>query len=592
MRVSLPKAAGLIDPITFEVLRNAFKSVVNEMNAALSRSAYSPTITEGEDHCGALFDAQGNLIMQGDTDLPIFIGIIEFPCKAIVEKYGPDGFAPGDVILTNSAFSGGSHINDIIVFRPVFYRTELLGFTSAIGHWTDVGGSQPGSIVPDALEYFAEGVLYPPIKVVEAGVTNQAVLDIILANCRTPKETRGDLEAQIASLETGERRILSLVEKYGLDHVKAFMVGIIEHSEKMLRRRISELPDGTYRFTDHSDMESADNPVPITIELAMTVDGDSLTFDFAGSSMRSRSSSNATLGITASGVFVVTRCMFPDIPMNHGCFRPIRILAQPGTVVNAQPPVAISGAFATVLEKVVGAVLGAFSQVLPEKIIACPYNMVNISLGGLDPRFPDPYVMYTYSEGGLGARASRDGVSGVVSLFGGSTKFPPVEVFEKRFPMFFTKWGFETDSGGPGKYRGGVGSMKWFKLVSDQAHLMVLGDRGIFPPFGLFGGAPGATQRLEVVTATGERKRLSLKTSGFVLSRGDEVRFYSSGGGGYGNPLDRDPEAVFEDVVQGLVSTEGALRDYGVVVGGSPLQVDLEATEAQRRACSRRSDQA
>jgi len=588
--VSKKQTCQNIDPITFEVIRNAFKSVVNEMNLALSRSAYSPNITEGEDHCAAVFDAKGNLVMQGDTDLPIFIGIIEFPCKTIIEKFGDDGFLTGDVIMTNSAFAGGSHINDVIFTRPIFYENELIGFTSAIGHWTDVGGSEPGSIVPNALEYFEEGVLYPPLKIFEAGKVNTAVLDIILANCRTPEETRGDLEAQIASLRTGENRILSLVQKYGLGCIKSFMQKVIDYSEDMLKTRIMGLPDGIYKFTDYSDIVSFDNKDPLVVTLAMTIKEDKISFDFSGSSPQTRSSSNATLGITASGVFVVTRCMFPDIPMNHGCFKAIKLIAPSGTVVNAQPPAAISGAFSTVLEKVVGTVLGAFSQVLPDRVIACPYNMVNISLGGQDPRYPDPYVMYIYSEGGLGARATKDGVSGVVSLFGGSTKFPPVEVLEKRFPLRFTEWGFETDSGGAGKFRGGVGSIKKFIITSEKAQLMVLGDRGKFPPFGLYGGSDGATQRLEVVRNGGEVQQLDVKTSKLSLNYQDEVRFYSSGGGGYGSSFERDPKDVLEDILQGYVSVKGARRDYGVVIEGPPYKINEQATQEERKIRLKRGE--
>ncbi len=578
----------VIDPITFEVIKNALKSVVNEMNLVLSRSAYSPNITEGEDHCGAVFDAEGNLVMQGDTDLPIFIGIIEFPCKNIIEKFGYDSFSPGDVIMTNSAFAGGSHINDVIFTLPIFYEEGLIGFTSTIGHWTDVGGSEPGSIVPNAFEYFEEGVLYPPIKIVEAGKFNTAVLDIILANCRTPEETRGDLEAQIASLKTGGNRMLSLVRKYGLATIKSFMKQIIEYSETRLKTCIANLPDGVYKFTDYSDRISNDDNNPLIVNLEMKINGDKLIFDFSGSTPQTRNSSNATLGITTSGVFVVTHCMFPDIPINHGCFKAIELIAPPYTVVNAQPPAAISGAFSTVLEKVVGAVLGAFSQVLPEKVIACPYNMVNISLGGYDQRYAESYVMYIYSEGGLGARMLKDGVSGVCSLFGGSTKFPPVEVLEKRFPLLFTEWSFETDSGGAGRFRGGVGSVKKFKITAEKAKLMVLGDRGKFSPFGLFGGENGATQRLEIGKSTGKNEILNVQTSKYPLNLNDEVRFYSSGGGGYGSPFERNTSMVLEDVIQGYVSVAGARRDYGVVIEGTPFKVNSEATQMERKIHSKR----
>jgi len=571
-----------IDPITFEVLRNAFKSVVNEMNLVLSRSAYSAIITEGEDHCGAIFDAWGNLIMQGDTSLPIFIGIIEFPCKTIIKKYGEKGINPGDVIMTNSGFAGGSHINDVIFIKPVFYEEQLLGFTSVIGHWTDVGGSEPGSIVPNATEYYEEGILYPPIKILDRGKLNREVLDIILANTRISEDTRGDFEAQIASLGTGNKRMQKLVQKYGLNCIKLFMEKIIIYSESMIKARIEKTPDGTYIFEDYSDFESLDNPQPLVVRLALTIKGEKLIFDFNGSAPQANSSFNNTYSITASGVFVVLHSLFPDIPINHGCFKAIKIIAPENTVVNAQPPAAISGAFATILEKVVGVVLGAFSQVFPKRVIACPYNMVNISLGGYDKRYNKSYVMYIYSEGGLGARATKDGVSGVVSLFGGSTKFPPVEVLEKRFPIRFTQWSFEIDSGGPGKYRGGLGSIKKFIITAEKSQLMVLGDREKYPPFGLFGGKEGAAQRLEMKLADGRHKKLSLKTSRLPLHCNDEVIFYSSGGGGYGQPLDRLPENVLDDVIKGYVSVKAALQNYGVVIEGPPYRINKDSTRIEK----------
>jgi N-methylhydantoinase B len=312
----------------------------------------------------------------------------------------------------------------------------------------------------------------------------------------------------------------------------------------------------------------------------LTVAGDTMRFDFSGSDAESLSASNSTYSSTASAVYVATKSLFPEVPMSHGCFAPLTLEAPPGTVVNARAPRAISSMAATVYEKVIGASLAAFAQASPERAVGCPYNLINLTIGGR--RDGEDFVAYLFSEGGFGARATKDGPPGLVSLYGGGAKITPVEVMERRYPMLFDEWALWPDSGGPGRFRGGVGSRKTFRLLEGEARLSSLGDRERFPPFGVHGGMPGARHRLVLNDgATGERD-LTLRATGFTLRAGEPVTILAGGGGGYGEPLERPPDLVLADVRQGYVTREAAERDYGVIVLPSG-SVDEGATAELRR---------
>jgi N-methylhydantoinase B len=518
-----------LDPVTFAVLTNAFKAVVNEMNLTMFRSAYSPVITEGRDIGGAVFDAQGRLVAQGEWDLAVFV----------------------------------------------------------VGHWPDVGGQEPGSFVANAREHFQEGVRIPPIKLIMGGKPNTAVYDLIAANMRLPADRMGDLMAQVGATKVGQVRLVELAEKFSWPTIAEAMAGIIAHSEQLLRAEIGKMPNGTYYGEDYVDMESLDRPIPKKIHVKLTITDDSLQFDFSGSDPESLSASNSTYSATSSAVFVTTKSLFPDIPMNYGCFAPLEVIAPAGTVVNARPPRAISSMAATVYEKVIGASLQALALAVPEQAVGCPYNLINLTIGGHYQG--DDYVAYLYSEGGFGGRASKDGPAGLVSLYGGGAKITPAEVMERRYPMEFEEWALWQDSGGPGKFRGGVGSRKTFRLTGGEARLSCLGDREHYPPFGIHGGQPGGNHKLIMDYGTAGETDLSLKVVGLNLKEGDRITILAGGGGGYGDPLERDPQKVAADVAMEYVSRERASLDYGVVIVEDET-VD-EAATAALRASMRKSRQ-
>ena len=567
-----------IEPIVFSVLTGSMRSLVNEMNLTMFRSARSPVITEGRDIGGALFDASGRLVAQGDWDLAVFVGMLEFSVKAILERFG-DELAEGDAFIANDPFVGGTHFNDVGVVRPVFDGGRLVGFVAIVGHWPDVGGQEPGSFVANAREYFQEGMRIPPTRVVARGVPERAVFDLIEANMRLAADRIADLRAQMGATAVGARRLAELGSRYGWGTVERAMAAAIDHSERLMRAEIARMPDGVYRGEDSIDMQSLDHPEPRTVRVEMRKAGESLVFDFGRSDPQALSASNSTLSATCSAVYVTVKSLFPKVPMSHGCFAPIEILATPGTIVNAQPPAAISSMAATVYEKVIGACMRALAEALPQRSVGCPYNLVNLTIGGSAEG--SDYVAYLYSEGGFGARVDKDGPAGLVSLFGGGAKITPAEVMERRYPIRFSEWALRPDSGGPGRYRGGVGSRKTFEITAGTARLSCLGDREKFPPFGVHGGEAGAAQGLRLNAGEGGEggeggENLTLKAVGVELAAGDSVTIVTGGGGGYGDPMDRDPRAVAADVRDGFVGTEAAAERYGVVFDGAKL--DLAAT--------------
>lgn len=573
------------DPITFAVIHNGLKAIVDEMNLTLFRSAFSPVITEGRDIGGAVFNARGELVAQGKWDLAVFVGLLEYSLKAIVKRYENE-IEEGDVFIMNDPFIGGTHFNDVGIVRPVFIDNKLIAFVSVCGHWADVGGQEPGSLVANAREHFQEGVRIPPIKLIMAGKANTAVYDLIASNMRIPNDRLADLRAQVGATKVGENHLIDMAKKFGEKAVRDAMDETITYSEDMLRAEILKMPDGEYEGDDYVDMESIENPVPKRVHVKLTIDKDQMIFDFTGSDPESLSATNSTLSATASAVLVTVKSLFPDIPINHGCFKPIKLIAPEHTVVNAKPPRAVSCMAATVYEKVVGACQAALAIAIPEKAVGCQYNLINLTLGG--QYNGQQYVAYLYSEGGFGGRATKDGPAGLVSLYGGGAKITPVEVFERRYPMEFEEWMLWPDSGGPGKFRGGVGSRKTFRITEGDARLSCLGDREFFPPFGILGGSAGSNHGLIKNEGTPDEENLTLKASGVPLKVGDRVTIKAGGGGGYGNALERDPEQVAYDVFMGYVSREKAKSEYGVVLTANGT-LDQSATEKVRKSMQEKS---
>jgi len=567
-----------VDRFTVEVLRNAFASIVDEMGVMISRCAMSPVITQGKDFSGAVMTSDGELVMQGALVLPGHVGTMSFTIEAILEDFGED-VQPGDVFATNDPHRAGTHLSDIRIVKPIFANGELLAFVINCGHFTDVGGAVPGSFVASAKDSMSEGLLMPPVKFVREGKLSQEILNIFLYNCRLPDLNRGDLLALVASVDLGERRFADLVEKYGADTIEAMFADHLASNEQALRDLIAGLPDGEYEVTDFIDQDPGRNTdEPIRCHLRMAIDGDSLTLDFTGSDNAARGAVNATLPVTTSGVVVALKCLFAnEVEICAGINRAITIETTPGSIFHALWPAPTSGMSGSSFQKAVDLVFGCFAQVVPERAMACPATETNYVQAGDDPREDslfDEYILYCWTEGGYGARRESDNGT-YITLFASGSMNQSVELYEQLYPIYWQRMELIPDSGGAGRRRGGLGDLRRVSLeYGESATLSSFGDRERFPAWGLDGGGFGRNQGFVVNAGTSDEVSIGVMTTGYEVTRGDFWDYWSGGGGGFGDPLEREPELVLEDVKDGYVTVDGARRDYGVVVNAAGLRYD------------------
>ena len=522
-------AAFLRDPIKLEIFKHLLGSVAAEMGAALRRSAYSPNIKERRDFSCALFDPAGNMAAQA-AHMPVHLGAMPLSVQACMRALQ---FSPGDVVIMNDPFQGGTHLPDITVITPVFAAGELIALVANRAHHADVGGVSPGSM-PLASELFEEGLVIPPLKLVQRGESNQALLDMLLANVRTPQERSGDLRAQIAANRTGVKRMSELIARYGAGEVSAAMRGLLHYSERMTRWLIAAMPDGVYRFSDCMDDDGV-NPEAVEIRVAVTIDGDAATVDFSGTAPQCRGSINATRAITVAATMYVFRCLLGlDIPANSGCLAPIRIIAPEGTVVNARPPAAVAGGNVETSQRITDVLLGALAQATPERVPAASQGtMNNLTVGGLDARAnpPRPFAYYETVGGGMGAGPGKDGAHAIHTHMT-NTLNTPVEALEYAYPLRVRSYEVRRGSGGAGCHRGGDGIIREIELL-DGAQVTLLSDRRQSRPYGLEGGQPGKSGRNMLLRA-GTEKELPGKTR-FTARAGDVVSIHTPGGGGWGS---------------------------------------------------------
>lgn len=557
-----------IDPITLEVIRNSCIAISEEMNATLTRSSYSPNIKERFDCSNAIFDGMGEMISQAEN-IPAHLGGIPFSVEAAIDAFPPSELVPGDSIVVNDPFTGptdggGSHLADFTLVTPIFAGDEIIAFAANRAHHADVGGAAPGSNAPDATDIFQEGVRVPPIKLFEAGSVSENALEIILANVRTPDERQADLRAQQAANRKASERLRELEAEHGVSVLTDTFDEIKDYSERRTREAIRELPDGEYQFEDYLDSDGLNNE-DIRIFATVTVDGDSLHVDFSGTDDEAEGAVNTPFAGTAAAVYYVVRCVTdPDIPPNHGCYRPITIEAPEGTIVNAKYPAATSG-YASVLQLVSETLFGAFAQAVPERLIAGSVGTVNtMTVGGVDPATGDPYAFYESNGGGMGARATMDGIDGV-HVHISNTRNTPIETIETEYPLRIRQYSFRTDTGGPGTQRGGLGVRRDIRVEGDakgEATATIRTDRQVHPAYGLSGGKDGGPGEAYIIR-DGEELPLDSKGT-FPLEPGDVLSLRTAGGGGYGDPEDRDPEEVMRDVRLEKVSREQAREEYGV----------------------------
>jgi N-methylhydantoinase B len=581
-----------IDPMTFQVLNNAFSSIVDEMAALVQKCAFSLVVSDGRDYSGTICTAEGDLVASGTTDLPAHLGTIPFTVKGALEWIGvpkEEYFALGDIIVVNDAYVGGTHNNDVRLVMPVFVDGRIVAFVQDSAHWTDIGGHVPGTFDPNARSSHGEGLIIPPIRLVREGVLDHDLVRVILRNIRTPEVAYGDLMAQIGAVRLGARRLEELIDRYGLDLIEREMVALIAYSEALLREEFRKLPGGTEEFTAWIDRDpGADSDEPVPVRMALTIDGDRAVYDFSGSAPEAKGAINGTRSATVSAAIVTTKAIFPWVPMNQGVFKAIDFVLPAGLVCSARYPAPVSGMAASIFPAVTDCVLATFIRLLPERCMAGPTGLINTVSGGYDPRpgYEREFVTYIWLEGGWGGRPAKKDNHTTMCLFATSATNQPMEQQERLFPLMFDAYRLEADSFGAGYHRGAPGVTKIWHFTHSDAVFSSLGDGERFGPWGYAGGkdAPGA--RIVYAPGTEEELSLGVYRTGFRVRRGRQILFFHSGGGGFGDPLERPPEWVLEDVENDVLSVEAAEQDYGVVVrrGDRPWRVELDraATEELR----------
>lgn len=555
-----------IDPVTLAVLKGRLEQIADEMDATLYRSAFNPIIAEARDACHGLYHATtGDTLVQGTKGLPIFVGAMAFAVKAVIAKVEREGgLQPGDTFLFNDPYSGGTHLNDFRLVRPVFRDGTLFCWLASVGHWLDIGGNVPGGYNPKATESFQEGVRFPPVKLFSAGRLNQDIVDILAANTRVPTSNWGDLNGQLNALDLGERRFTALLDEYGDATVDAAFAAFSDRAEALMRAAIRALPDGRYGFSDVLDNDGITDE-PLTIALDLTIAGDAMTLDFSRSSAPAQGPINISHATTVAACYVALKHVFTEVPANAGCLRPITFTVPETTLLGAGAPKPMAGYTETIL-RLIGVVLGALAEADPERATAAPFGTINaLSLAG-HRADGSRWVMFSFFGGGLGGNPESDGLSHANNPISTAT-IPPVEILEAAYPVVFTRWGLRPDSAGAGAHRGGLGAVYEIETLTD-ADVFLLGERGKVAPFGVKGGHSAALNRFGWQTQDGwASPPMVSKVTDVRIRAGERVRLETPGGGGFGHPAERNRDALKRDLRLGYVTKEAAARDYALTTG-------------------------
>lgn len=514
------------DPIELELFRNIFVSISEEMGAVMTRTALSPNIKERRDFSCALFNKKGDTFAQG-SHIPVHLGAMPLSVQACLQAVR---FEEEDLVVLNDPFKGGTHLPDVTCISPVFVDKKLSFLVANRAHHSDVGGMTPGSM-PLASEVFQEGLIIPPIKLIEKGILNDAFFKLILANVRTPEERKGDIRAQIAANNTGKQRLEEAIKKYGLKKILHYSEIIQEYALKILKEAIKEIPDGTYSFVDYLDDDGINN-LPVKIGVNITIESDKANIDFSPSSSQVEGGVNATFAVTYSAVLYVFRSLIDeDIPFNTGLIRSLKIIAPKGSVVNAQFPAATAGGNVETSQRIVDVLLGALSQAIPYKIPAASSGtMNNIAFGGFDPKRKTHFAYYETIGGGMGASFERDGLSGVHTHMTNSLN-TPLEALENYLPLRIKKYALRRNSGGKGKRKGGEGIIREYEFFV-PTQVSIISERRKFAPYGIQGGTDGKKGKNTLLTE-GTKKILGSKVN-IKVHPGDILRIETPGGGGYG----------------------------------------------------------
>ncbi len=572
---SAPERAR-VDPVTLQVAANAFATIADEMATTIFRTAHSTVVRDGMDFSAALLSADGETVAQA-VSVPFHLGSIPVAMERLLARFGDD-LHPGDVFLMNDPFDGGIHLQDLFVFKPVHAGGELIGFTATTAHHGDVGGRLPGSSACDNTEIFQEGIRMPWLRLYAAGEPVDDVFRIIEANVRIPRMTLGDLGAQVAACTVAERSLIALAERHGNEQLRALMQALVDHTERLVRSEIASWPDGTATFTDYLDsdgIERRDVPIVATVTIA----GDEVTADLTESAPMVRGSLNSTRSFVQACVYQAVRAaLTADVPNTSGAFRPIHVLTRPGTVAEVVMPAASSMRGVTGF-RVLDAVNGALAQLIPDRVAAAGEGGNTLAIFGAERPEGGRYVFYELVVGTWGATPEGDGNDGLTNPASLAANIP-VEVAESEFPIVVERYGLVPDSGGAGRHRGGLAVERVWRCLTPSTSLIVRSDRGAHPPYGLAGGQPGATSTNSLCRAGGQPEELPGMFS-IVIEEGDVYEHRTAGGGGFGDPFQRDPSLVARDVLNEKVSAAAARERYGVVLDDAG-EIDETATSGLR----------
>jgi N-methylhydantoinase B len=552
-----------IDPITLAVLAGRMEQIADEMDATLFRAAFNPIIAEAHDASHGLYHAvSGDTLVQGKSGLPIFVGVMSFAVKAVIDKAAENGdLEDGDIYIFNDAHLGGTHLSDMRLVRPYFHDGKLFCYLASVGHWHDVGGAVPGNYNPAATDAFQEAFVLPPVRLAKAGTIQTDIIDILMRNTRLPQSAQGDLNGQLGALDLGVKRLDELLSEYGADTVRAALDALGDRAEVLMRSELTDLPDGRWEAEDFLDNDGITD-TPLKIKVALEISGDTMTLDFAGTADRCAGPVNIALPTAVATAYVAIKHIFPSLPANAGVMRPIDVKIPDGSLLSAPFPAPVGGYTETIL-RMIDVIFAAASNAAPDRVVANAYGTINaLSISGKRAN-GQPWVMFSFYGGGHGGSIETDGLNHGNAPISTAT-IPPMEILEAAYPVMFKQWALRPDSAGAGTHRGGMGATYEIEVLEESATAFLFGERGRFAPKGAAGGGDAAMNVFAYEQADGwHNPPMASKMVGIKLQRGQSVRLDTPGGGGYGPAAGRAPADVARDVAGGLLTETYATETYG-----------------------------
>ena len=568
-----------VNPVTVEIIRNALQSAADDMNASLFRSAFSPVIYEMKDCSVGIFNEKAEMLGQS-SGLPIFLGNLEECIKITIEMYGIDFFQEGDVLIINDSYMTGTHLNDVTVYAPIHLDGQLIGFTANRAHWLDVGSKDPGEST-DSTEIYQEGIRLGPTKIIEQGRARVDIIDLIVRNSRFHEAAMGDLNAQISACLTGDKRFKEIVSRFGLENVRDAVNDIFAQAEYLDNEVVASMPDGVYEAGGFLDNDGQSDE-PVKVKVKVMINGSRMIIDLDGSSPQTKGATNCGFPQTVSACRVAYKTLVnPQMPVNGGSFRALSVTAPPKSIFAAEEPAAMQWYFSH-LGLLIDLIIQAMAPVIPDRAAAAHYgDSMCINFAGTNPLNGAPFLTVEATVGGWGAFNGGDGQNALINNVSGDFKNLPVEVMEAKYPITVNHYAIRPNSGGPGATRGGNGVSREYTLNCEDGVIYLWWERSRHPAWGILGGQSGKPPLVAINPSTPDEKRM-FKVNGMKLKMGDVVRVESGGGGGCGDPLDREPQKVQEDILDGYIDQTEAKTAYGACFVSGTDGIDIEGANKRR----------